>query len=258
VANLAKHKRTHTGEKPYKCDWAGCEASFADGSHLRRHQKKHENQVAKLTKTSNCKKRQTPKATQVIKIRQQPGRKAKGSAADVPLEVKLDVIEDQETHIQSIDHSNKIVDNTSLIEETIVPITDSDLIDNSNRTTINSDLVEDTDRLVDNSSLIAETNRTVIISNLIEEPNRGVIDSNLIEEQNRTVIDSSLINTTNRSVITSNLIIESNPTVITCGLIEESNRIQESINSSPLQEPEVVVDKSLDRYSEEMIPTSKI
>jgi hypothetical protein len=255
VANLAKHKRTHTGEKPYKCDWAGCEASFADGSHLRRHQKKHENQVAKLTKTSNCKKRQTAKATQVIKIRQQPGRKAKGSTAVVPLEVKLDVMgeeEEDETHIES----NKIVDNTSLIEETIVPISDSDLIDGSNRTPINSDLVEDTDRLVDNSSLIADTNRTVIISNLIEESNRGVIDSNLIEEQNRTVIDSSLINTTNRSVITSNLIIEPNPTVITCGLIEESNR--SVINSSPLQEPEVVVDKSLERYSEEMIPTSKI
>jgi hypothetical protein len=96
VANLAKHKRTHTGEKPYKCDWAGCEASFADGSHLRRHQKKHENQVAKLTKTgSKNKKLHLPKNS-VIKIRQQPGRKAKSGG--IPLEVILDVAGDEMAH----------------------------------------------------------------------------------------------------------------------------------------------------------------
>jgi len=256
VANLAKHKRTHTGEKPYKCDWAGCEASFADGSHLRRHQKKHENQVAKLSKNPNSKKRQTTKAAPVIKTRQQPGRKAKGSTNPIPLEVKLDVIGEDGTAIQSqlIDDSNKIVGNTGLIEETNGTISNSDLINESNRNVINSGLIDQTNRIDENSGLIEETNRTVINQNLIpvEELNRTVIDSSLMAEQSRAVTDS--MNEVNTSVINSSLIIDSNPSVMTSGLIEETNRTV--ITSSPLQSDQVI-DKPLETYSEVMIPTSK-
>lgn len=45
LSALRTHERTHSEGRPYKCEYAGCPASFARNHDLRRHEKSHERQM---------------------------------------------------------------------------------------------------------------------------------------------------------------------------------------------------------------------
>ena len=38
---LAKHRMLHTDERPYKCDFPGCDAAFTQGVQLKNHKSSH-------------------------------------------------------------------------------------------------------------------------------------------------------------------------------------------------------------------------
>ena len=184
-----------------------------------------------MSKTTPKKRQSTPKTTTIVKTRQQPGRRAKGSAR-IPIDSsKTDTVEsgpqlkENESNKTSdvLDSSQKNTDSigesvittdlsSKSIEQTVRSVADS-IIDG-----LDTQRSDQSQRMADNSDLIQQTNETDVNQNLIEVSNPNQLTAVTTEEHNQ--------------ISDNRLVMFKNPIVIT-SMIDEQNP---SLNSSPLQE----------------------
>jgi hypothetical protein len=73
--NLATHKRTHTGEKPHRCDFEGCVKAFTDSGNLTKHQLTHTGEKPHRCDFEGCGKAFTESGNLVTHQRTHTGEK---------------------------------------------------------------------------------------------------------------------------------------------------------------------------------------
>lgn len=72
---LATHKRTHTGEKPYACNFDGCDAKFAENVSLTRHMRTHTGERPFVCDSNGCSAKFTTSGALTIHKRTHTGEK---------------------------------------------------------------------------------------------------------------------------------------------------------------------------------------